>query len=322
MAQTSTTLAGIVAGPSHSDNLALKVFSGEVMKSYNVATKLKGRIRERTIKSGKSAQFPALGKAAAEYHTPGNVILGQSMNHGEKIIYIDDMLIASHFVSNYEEAMNHYETRSELAAQAGDALAQAYDQHGFAIATKAAVNGTTGAVTEMGPATEAKIGTSPTISNIIDEIYRSAAFLDGTNVPQSDRVVFVTPDTYWDLIQDGSFLNRDFGNANGNQASGGLMRVAGMEIVASNNLNLNFGTDTLAGRRAGSAVADYTVDGRATVALILQKQALGTVKLMNLATEKDYQTERQGTLMVTRMAVGHGVLRPDAIRLISAKAAT
>jgi hypothetical protein len=321
MTQFSATNAGIVAGPSHSDNLALKVFSGEVLKSYNVATKLKGRIRERTIKSGKSAQFPALGKAAAEYHTPGNVILGQAMNHGEKIIYIDDMLIASHFVSNYEEAMNHYETRSELAKQAGDALAQAYDQHGFAIATKAAVAGTTGAVAEMGAATEAKIGVAPTVSNIVDEIYASAAYLDGTNIPESDRVVFVTPDVYWDLIQDGSFLNRDFGNTNGSQASGGLMRVANMEVVSTNNLNLNFGVDTLAGRRAGAAVTDYTVDGSATVALIMQKQALGSVKLMNLATEKDYQTNRQGTLMVTRMAVGHGVLRPECIRLISAKAA-
>lgn len=321
MTQFSATNAGIVAGPSHSDNLALKVFSGEVLKTYNVATKLKGRIRERTIKSGKSAQFPALGKAAAEYHTPGNVILGQDMNHGEKIIYIDDMLIASHFVSNYEEAMNHYETRSELAKQAGDALAQAYDQHGFAIATKAAVSGTTGAVTEMGAATEAKIGAAPTVANIVDEIYASAAYLDGTNIPESDRVVFVTPDVYWDLIQDGSFLNRDFGNTNGSQASGGLMRVANMEVVSTNNLNLNFGVDTLAGRRAGSAVTDYTVDGSASVALIMQKQAIGSVKLMNLATEKDYQTNRQGTLMVTRMAVGHGVLRPECIRLISAKAA-
>ncbi|WP_319413854.1 phage capsid protein [uncultured Cohaesibacter sp.] len=322
MTQFSSTNAGIVAGPSHSDGLYLKTFSGEVLKSYNTKTKLKGRIRERTIKHGKSYQFPALGKAAAEYHKPGNVILGQDMNHGEKVIYVDDPLIASHFVSNFEEAMNHYETRSELAVQAGDALAQAYDQHGFAIATKAAVNGTAGAVAEMGPATEAKIGTAPTLSNIVDSIYNSAAYFDSTNVPENERVVFTTPDIYWDLIQDGSFLHRDFGNeGNGSQARGTIMRVAGMEIVSTNNLNLNFGVDTLVGRRAGADVSDYTVDGSATVALIMQKQALGAVKLMSLATEKDYQVNRQGTLMVTRMATGMGVLRPDAIRLISAKAA-
>lgn len=319
MSQFSATNAGIVAGPGHSHGLLMKTFSGEVLKSYNTATVLKGRIRERTIKSGKSVQFAAMGKAAAEYHKPGNVILGQAMNHGEKVIHIDDMLIASHFVSNFEEAMNHYETRSELAKQAGDALAQAYDQHLFAIATKAAVNGTTGAVSEMGPATEVKIGTSPTLDNIVEAFYNSAAYLDATNVPDSERTAFVTPDLYWDLIEDGRFLNRDFGNGGANQNHGGKLVIAGIEIVKTNNLNLNFGTDTLKGRRAGTEVADYTVDGRKSMALILQKQALGAVKLMNLASEKEYQTNRQGTLMVTRMASGMGVLRPDAIRLISAK---
>ncbi|TWH35590.1 MULTISPECIES: hypothetical protein [unclassified Aminobacter] len=320
MPQTSTVNAGIPAGPSHSDNLYLKVFSGETLKVFNTRCVMKGRHRERTIPHGKSAQFPALGKMAAEYHTPGNVILGQSTNHGEKVIHIDDMLISSGFVSNFEEAMNHYEVRSELAFQMGDSLAQAYDQHLFAIATKAAVTGATGAVPEMGAATEDKIGTTPTIQNIVDAIYSAAAHFDSTNIPNTDRTIFVTPKLYWDLIQDGSFLDRDFGNGGPNQNDGGKLRVAGFEVVPTNNLALDFGVDTIAGVRAGSTVQDYTVDGTATVALVMQKQALGTVRLMNLSTEKDYQVNRQGTLMVSKMAVGHGVLRPECIRLISAKA--
>lgn len=321
MPQTSSTLAGVPAGPSHSDNLYLQVFSGEVLKVFNKETVLKSRHRVRTISSGKSAQFPAIGKAAAEYHTPGYVILGQDIAHGEKVISIDDMLISSGFVANFEEAMNHYETRSELAFQMGDALAQTYDQHLFAIATKAAVNGTTGAVAGMGAATEDKIGATPTTANVVDAIYNAAAYFDGTNIPKNDRVVFVTPAIYWDLIQDGSFLDRDFGGQ-GSRNTGGLMKVANFEIIPSNNMALNFGTDTLVGKRAGSNVADYTIDGTKSLALIMQKQALGTVQLMNLATEKEYQVSRQGTLMVTRMATGHGVLRPECLRLISAKAAS
>jgi hypothetical protein len=322
MAQSTSTTAAIVAGPSLADNLALKVFSGETMKVFNTRTVLKDRHRERTITSGKSAQFPAIGKAAAEYHTPGNLILGQDINHGEKVITIDDMLISSTFVSNYEEAMNHYEVRSEYAYQMGDSLAQAYDQHLFAIATKAAVNGTSGAVAEMGSATEAKIGATPTIADIVDAIYDSAAYFDATNVPNTDRFVFVTPAVYWDLIQDGSFIDRDFGDeGNGSRSGGKIFRAAGIQIVPSNNLALNFGVSTLVGKRAGADITNYTVDGSATVALVMQRQALGTVKLMNLATEKEYQVGRQGTLMVSRMAVGHDVLRPECLRLISAKAA-
>lgn len=320
MPQTSTTNAGIPVGPSHSHNLYLKVFSGETLKVFNTQTVMKGRHRERVIQHGKSAQFPAIGKMAAEYHTPGNVILGQNTNHGEKVIHVDDMLISSGFVANFEEAMNHYDVRSELAFQMGEALAQAYDQHLFAIATKAATTGSTGAIPGMGAATEDKIGTSPTLSAVVDAIYGAAAHFDSTNIPKSDRYIFVTPAVYWDLIQDGSFLHRDFGNGGANQNNGGVLRVAGFEVVPTNNLALNFGVDTIVGKRAGSNVADYTVDGTKTVALVMQKQALGTVRLMNLSTEKEYQTNRQGTLMVSRMAVGHGVLRDECIRLISAKA--
>lgn len=51
----NTVNAATVAGPSHSDNLYLKVFSGETLKSFNTKTVWKGRHREKTIASGKSA---------------------------------------------------------------------------------------------------------------------------------------------------------------------------------------------------------------------------------------------------------------------------
>ena len=41
------------------------------------------------------------------------------------------------------------------------------------------------------------------------------------------------------------------------------------------------------------------------------KEAIGTVKLLDLATESEYQIERQGTLFVAKYAMGHGVLRPE-----------
>lgn len=319
MAQTSqTSLQSVVAGPSHSDSLYLKVFSGETLKSFNKKTVWKGRHREKSIKSGKSAQFPAIGKAAAEYHTPGYWINGQDVNHGEKVITIDDMLISSVFVSNYEEAMNHYETRSEYAFQMGDSLSQAYDQHLFALATKACNAGTSGAVTEMGAATKDAIGVAPTISTIVDAIFDGAAYFDGTNIPQDGRTVFVTPTVYWDLIQDGSLLDRDFGNVNGSQSGGNIFKVAGFEIVMTNNLDLNFGTATLSGQQAGSATTDYDYDNSAGLALLAQKQAVGTVKLMEMSTEKEYQVGRQGTLMVSRYGCGHGVLRPECLRLLQA----
>ena len=89
---TTSVNAGITAGPRDSDNLFYKVFSGETLTTFNANTVLKDRIRTRSISSGKSAGFNAIGKVTAGYHQPGNVILGQKVNNGEIVITIDDML--------------------------------------------------------------------------------------------------------------------------------------------------------------------------------------------------------------------------------------
>src|SRR5690625_2023932 len=315
----SDTNAALPAGPTYADNLHLKVWSGEVLKTFNTQTVLKSRVRVRTITSGSAVQVPDIGKVSAAYHTPGQVILGQAVNHGGAAIKIDDLLIADTFVSNWEEAVNHYEVRSEYTLQMGDSLAQAYDQHLFAIAAKAARSGSTGPVPEMGPATMTKLGATPSMADITYGIYTSAAALDEKDVPKDGRTIFVTPSLYWDLIQDGSFLDRDFGNVNGSQSGGSIMRVAGFEVVPSNNFALNFGEDSIEGKRGGTTHAEYTVDNSTAVAMVMQRQALGSVHLMDLATEKDYQVERQGTLVISRMATGHGVLRPECIDLLVAE---
>ena len=318
MPQTTNTTAAITAGPRLADNLALKVFSGEVLKTFNTETVMKSRVRVRTINSGTSAQFPAIGKAGAEYHTPGDLILGQQIANGEKTLTIDDLLISSVFMSNWEDAVNHFDVRSEYTNQIGQSLAQAYDQHLLAVASKAARDGTTGAVAGMGPATRVALGAAPTLDTIVSAIYDAAAFFDATNVPKNDRVVIVTPALYWDLIQDGRFLNRDFGNQNGNQSTGGLMKAAGFEIVPSNNFALNFTTGTIQGKLGGVVHSKYNVNNSTAAALVMQKQALGSLHLMDVSSEKEYQIARQGTLVVSKMAVGHGVLMPGCIRLLDA----
>ena len=49
-----------------------------------------------------------------------------------------------------------------------------------------------------------------------------------------------------------------------------------------------------------------------TVAVVFHKSAIGTVKLMDLGMESEYDIRRQGNLMVAKMALGHGILRPES----------
>jgi hypothetical protein len=61
-----------------------------------------------------------------------------------------------------------------------------------------------------------------------------------------------------------------------------------------------------------------------TVALALQREAIGTVKLRDLSVQKsgaDFNVMYQSTLMLGKYAMGHGILRPAcAIEISKASA--
>jgi hypothetical protein len=44
----------------------------------------------------------------------------------------------------------------------------------------------------------------------------------------------------------------------------------------------------------------------------MHSSAIGTVKLKDLVMESTYDARRLGTLMTARMAMGHGILRPES----------
>ena len=54
----------------------------------------------------------------------------------------------------------------------------------------------------------------------------------------------------------------------------------------------------------------------------MSKDAVATVKLMDLAVESEYQIDRQGTLVVSKYAMGHDVLRPAMAVACMSKHAT
>jgi hypothetical protein len=193
----------------------------------------------------------------------------------------------------------------------GQALAQTYDRNLLSMAVKAARDpmGLGAGVADQGSAVSVALGSAtPSTAAIVAGFYDAAATLDEKNVPAEDRFAIVSPSVYYALVQDDKLINRDFG-ANGSYSDGQIMNVAGIKIVKSNNVSVDHTTATA----YPDFNAKYAVDASDTSALIIQRQALGTVQLMDMATEMEYDIRRQGTLAVSKMAVGHGVLRPECI---------
>ena len=120
---TTPSRLGQVNATGDANALFLKVFSNEILTTFDEANIMKDLHTVRSISSGKSAQFPVTGIASAKYHTPGQDILDSgnsylsAIKHNEKIINIDDMLVSSTFIANIDEVKNHYSVRSIYAKE-------------------------------------------------------------------------------------------------------------------------------------------------------------------------------------------------------------
>jgi len=313
MSNATVSRLGQVNGANDVNALFLKVWSGEVLATFQRENKMLGMSSVRTISSGKSAQFPVVGTNSTSYHTPGNEITGTAVKHAEKIINIDDLLISNAFIANIDEAKNHYDVRSIYTSEMGRALANKVDQHLLQLSVLAAQASATITGGDGGTQiTDADAKTNA--ASLISSIFECAQALDEHDIPSEERFCVVPPATYYLLVQNDKILNRDFGaERNGVYAEGTVIKVAGINIVKANTAVTAF-TDQSSSISGTNNT--YNVDAQNVAAVVFHKSAIGTVKLMDLAMESEYDIRRQGTLMVGKMALGHGILRPESAALI------
>jgi|TARA_R100000482_G_scaffold89192_1_gene36317 hypothetical protein len=319
MANASPVSVGKVNAGGSEDALFLKVFAGEVLTSFERASATEGADMVRAIASGKSAQFPVMGRISAAYHTPGTEITGSDVNHNEKVITINDLLISSVFLSNIEEAKNHYDVRGAYSSEIGRALAFQKDKHILQTIGQAAKTTTANVGDTNYPAgtvltnTNIASATDATAANaMIDELFSAAKALDDNYVPKEGRKCFLRTEEYYKLANATNAINVDF-SGNGSIAEGRVQRIAGIDLIPVPHFvssNVTSGADAGSATQGGST--PQAVDLSNFVALICHPSAVGTVKLMDLAVESEYDIRRQGTLMVAKYAMGHGVLRPEA----------
>ena len=309
MSNATASRLGQVNAAGDVNSLFLKVFSGEVLSAFERENLMLNMTNVRSITSGKSAQFPITGTISSSYHTIGNEILGTAVNKNEKVINIDDMLLANAFVAELDELKNHYDVRSIYSKEMGQALAKTIDKNILnlvVLASRASTANVTGG--NIGAViTDADANTNA--SSLKDSIFDAIQKLDENDVPSSDRFIVVKPDQYYQLLNLDSVMSRDFSANAGDRAKGFITTIGGVPLVKSNTAVASF-TDQSAVSTAGTNNT-YIGDFSTVQAVVFHKQAVGTVKLKDLVLETTYDPRRLGTLMTARMALGHGILRPE-----------
>lgn len=310
MADASVARIGQINSAGDPKALFMKVFAGEVLTAFKENCVTEDKHMVRTIQNGKSAQFPILGKINAEYHTPGKEINGLNLPANERVITIDDLLISHAFISNLDEAMNHYDVRGPYSQELGRALAYTYDKHILQLAVMAARD-TSPVSTEVGggKVTDPSMLTDLSAEKLVAALFSAARTLDEKAIPEDDRFAFLNPAAYYLLAQNTKIMNRYWGGE-GEYAGAKVLRVAGLNVVKT--IHAPFGQNIPNGGVQAGTGNKYAVNASSTVGVVMHKAAVGTVKLMDMAMESQYDIRRQGTLMVAKYAMGHGILRPAA----------
>jgi hypothetical protein len=268
---TSLSRPGALNGGSDPRALYLKLFSGEMFKGFEYNAIARDLVMKRTLKNGKSLQFIYTGRTTAEYHTPGNAILGNSDGAppvAEKTITCDDLLISSAFVYDLDETLSHYELRGEISKKIGYALAQKYDRLIFRAITRGARAKSPvqkSSFIEPG-GTQIRVGSTTSASdaydsdNLVAAFYDAAAALDEKGVSQEGRVGILNPRQYYELIQkvgDSGLINRDE-QGTARQRGNGIVEIAGIKIYKSMNIPFfgNYGTKYGTGSATNPGVTD------------------------------------------------------------------
>ena len=354
------TRPGALNGGNDPRALYLKLFSGEMFKGFQHNAIARDLVMKRTLKNGKSLQFVYTGHTKAEFHTPGNSIMGNSDGAppvAEKTITCDDLLISSAFVYELDETLAHYELRGEISKKIGYALAQKYDRLIFRQIAKGARQASpiskSGFVEPGG--TQIRVGTGNATN-----AYDAAAALDEKGVSSDGRVAVLNPRQYYSLINTVSsgvitsgLINRD-AQGTALQSGQGVVEVAGIKIYKSMNIpffgqyGTKFGTASATNPgitspgNLGNFVGETAEDARASVTgingnygnssdfanscgLIFQKEAAGVVEAIGpqvQVTSGDVSVVYQGDVILGRLAMGADFLNPAACVELIAGAAT
>ncbi len=258
MAQQSTnnpasqTFLGRINTATNATNnrdLYLKLFSGEMFTGFQRETIARDLVMKRTLTNGKSLQFIYTGRTSAEYHTPGNSILGNSDKTppvAEKTITVDDLLISSAFVYELDETLSHYELRGEISKKIGYALAQKYDRLIFRAIAKGARQASPVSMSNFAEpgGTQIQVGAGSDADDALDDdklvtaFYDAAAALDEKGVSTDGRVGVLNPRQYYELIQavgSNGLVNRDT-QGTALQSGNGIIEIAGIKIYKSMNI--------------------------------------------------------------------------------------
>lgn len=291
-------------------------FIPELLTEFDAKRVMKNYVRSKTITKGKSASFPVLGNTSAKYVTVGDSLLGnQTIAHNEITINLDPFLVSDILIHELDVKMQEYDDRQEIVREMARALANTEDKQLLQVGVLAAR--ASGTVTGRAGGTVIKAGADANTdaAKLAAAIYTAGVELDEKDVPEEDRYAFVRPLQYALLAQYEDIKNHDIGT--GSYSEGTTGKLNNIQVIKTNHLPK---TNITQSQDVTNPNNVYYGDFSKTAALVMNRQAIGTVSRQGLIVEPKWILERLSHLLTARILQGHGILRPECAVEISAQA--
>ena len=292
---------------------ALEVYYGQVLTAFERKNVFLDLVTVKTLQNGSSTSIPVIGQGAEsdiKTHVPGTDLTMASIPVKERVINIDALEYFALAVDKFEEKILHFETRGELAKQAGEALSVKIDKKvATTILLASQTSGTIGGSVVQADGTEVNndtidSGATPKAKGnaLIESVFALVAEMEKKNVT-GEKMLVVSPTEYSYLAQSDG-VNKDITSGdNGGINKGTIMEVAGIKIYKSNHLP--------------TTPVDVAGTKKKLKALLFTSEAVGVVKMMDLTSESNYLPLQLATLLTTYYSYGMGVLKPACAGVIT-----
>jgi len=319
--------------------LAGKRFESAVLKAFRLKTmffdrrNLFGIIRD-VRGQGDTVQFTISGEEPdAEYHTPGDRLLGQSHDYAKVSVQIDDFIVAHRFIRGDHDLISHFDMHTDEAQGIAQQLAEAWDLRFVCTGIKAARTAASSGfhsggnvVSRVGGGTtiaNAYPATTAGATNLRDDMAQLAQLLDEDNVPREGRYLAISPYALRVMTKEANVFSRDWQPEGRNKLLDRVLGVVeGFNIIVYNGLpNTN-----VSGIGPSHDTDKYDVDCRyaagnvaagtgqpvavAFSAAMGSTAAVGVAMAENFRTFMEYDERENGLFMKAQQYFGMGVVAP------------
>lgn len=336
MSNTTVSPLGQINGAGDARALFLKKFSGDVLVEFHNRVFMREYVMSKTLTSGKSYQFPATGRAVANRHVKGEDIFDASntspaylntIGHAERIVHLDRPLVAPVVIDDWEELVNHYDTRAIYAGELGQALAEKLEQDLMRVGILTSRESAT--VSGGGEQTEI-VSTFSTAGDIVDACFLAAQQFNEKKVPMESRILVLPWEDYYRVVKGAPeqvatsaspavsiahpFRAEMGDSGNGSVAEGYVKKIAGITLYPTNLLPQ--GDESLV--TDAGAFNTYYANFSTVKGLFMQKSAIGLVTGRDVTVQGEDVLGTMSFNMVASYVMGAGPLRPEsAIQVVS-----